>query len=309
MDEGLVIEGISFLGRCGVTREERTTLQPLLVDLEFACSAADAIQTDTLSKTIDYAQVAERVVDVGRAQECALLETLADRISRTLLAEFPIQTLRIWLRKAQPPLHHVTGTVGVRLTYHRSQQEVNVSASRSPCSSFFITHAKRIPRGKVLDLACGTGRHALQLAKQGYEVVGVDRNLDALETLQEAGRSQNLTNLSVRAWDLEGEKTPDLGNNEFAGIIVFFYLYRPLFPNIIAALKPGGLLLYETFLMDNHNLFQHPRRKEFCLERNELLQLSQGLRILHYEEGKHQDQLEQLPAYTARIVAQKPGEG
>ena len=307
MDQGLIIEGISFQGHCGVTPEERSSPQPLLVDLEFSCSSEDAIQTDMLAKTIDYAQVSDRVVDIGRSEECALIETLADRISRVLLGEFPIDTLRIWVRKAKPPLTHVLGSVGVRLTYRRSQLSQIVEMGASRPSSFLVKYASQIPPGRVLDLACGTGRHALYLAKQGYEVVGLDRNTEALAALSKAAQERHLPN--VKGWELDlevdSENSPSLGNNEFSGVLVFNYLYRPIFPSILKALKPEGILIYETFLIDNHHQYQHPRRKEFCLEHNELLRLATGMRVLHYEEGQHPDPIGTSPPYTARLVAQK----
>jgi len=307
MDEGLIVEGISFQGCCGVSLEERSQPQPLLVDLKFACSAADAIHTDSIAKTIDYAQVSSRVVDVGRSEACALLETLGDRISRTLLAEFPIETLRIWVRKAKPPLDHVIGSVGVRLTYHRTQLSKVEDTSSSTPSPFLLKYAEHIPQGRVLDLACGSGRHAIHLIKHGYEVVGVDRDTEALGTLSQAAHDQHLPNLTVRELDLEAglNHLPSLGENDYTGVVVFYYLYRPIFPTIIRALKPGGMLIYETFLIDNHHHYQHPRRKEFCLEHNELLQLIPGLRVLHYEEGQHHDETDRKTAFTARLVAQK----
>jgi hypothetical protein len=63
--------------------------------------------------------------------------------------------------------------------------------------------------------------------------------------------------------------------------------------------------MYETFLLDNHIHRQHPRRKEFCLESNELLSLLHGFRILHYDEGDHEDPLRREQAFTARAVARK----
>lgn len=308
MEEGLIIEGISFQGRCGVSLKERSQPQPLLVNLEFACPAKDAIETDTLSKTIDYAQVSSRVLDIGRSEQCALLETLADRICRILLAEFPIDTLHIWLRKVQPPLEHVVGSVGVRLTYHRAQtlrlEKEEASVTPSP---FFLNNVHWIPQGQVLDLACGGGRHALHLARLGYQVIGLDRNTEALDTLSKMAREDHLTNMTIKNLDLERDPNapPSLGENAFDGVVVFYYLYRPLFPSILKALKPGGTLIYETFLIDNHHQFQHPRRKEFCLEHNELLQLADGLRVLHYAEGQHQDPSQTHQAFTARLVAQK----
>lgn len=304
-DEGkdeIIIEGIRFHGRCGVTREERQRSQPLLADLAFTYSAADAIPSDNIAKTVDYAQVVQRVVDVGTAHETALLERLADQIAQVLLAEFSIDRLRIWLRKAAPPLSDVTGSVGVRLTYPRSRASVAGSSSPSP---FLIANVHVLPKGKVLDVATGQGRHALYLAAQGYEVIALDRDTISLEALARTANDRHLSNLST--WEADLETTPPaLGDQIYDGIVVFFYLFRPLFPALLRALKPGGVLIYETFLIDNHRQFQHPRRKEFCLEHNELLELTKELRVLSYQEGPQPSSPQETPAITARLVAQKP---
>ena len=72
-------------------------------------------------------------------------------------------------------------------------------------------------------------------------------------------------------------------------------------------LKPNGILLYETFTIDNYFRHQHPRRWEFCLAQNELLRLTSPLRVLHYDEGEHDGGHGSGPCYTARLVAQKTG--
>lgn len=304
MHETIIIEGIRFQARCGVTLEERQLPQPLLADLEVACSAEDAIQSDHVEKTVDYAQVIQRVVDVGTANETQLIERLADQISQVLMLEFPIDRLTIWLRKATPPLLDVTGSVGIRLTYPRTRAR-DSRASRS--SPFLNATARVIPQGKVLDVATGEGRHALYMASLGYEVIGLDRDTDALDTLTRTANDRRLFNLSTWKMDLEThpEAPPTLGNQEYDGILVFFYLFRPLFPSILQALKPGGVLIYETFLIDNHLQFHHPRRKEFCLGHNELLQLTKPLRVLCYQEGPQTSSPHQNPPITARLVAQK----
>ena len=304
MHEAIIIEGIRFQARCGVTLEERQRPQPLLADLEVACSAEDAIHSDHLAKTVDYAQVIQRVVDVGTANETLLIERLADQISQVLMMEFPIQRLTIWLRKAAPPLPDVTGSVGIRLTYPRTRAGDSHAAHLSP---FLNTTAHMIPKGKVLDVATGEGRHALYMASQGYEVIGLDQDEVALDTLARTANERRLSNLSTWNVDLERhpETPPSLGNQEYDGILVFFYLFRPLFPSLLQALKPGGVLIYETFLIDNHLQFRHPRRKEFCLGHNELLQLTNQLRVLCYQEGPQPSSSQQSPAITARLVAQK----
>ena len=313
MSEAIIIEGIRFQARCGVTPDERQCPQPLLADLELTCSVEDAIHSDNLTKTVDYAQVVQRVIDIGTAHENALVERLTDQIAQTLLLEFPIQRLTIWLRKAAPPLPDVSGSVGVRLTYPRTQ--AIDSASPFQPSPFLHAVAHMIPKGKILDVAAGEGRHALYLASQGYEVIGLDRNEQALATLTRKASEHHLPNLSTWNTDLEKDPTapPSLGNQEYSGILVFFYLFRPLFPSLLQALKPGGILIYETFLVDNHVRYQHPRRKEFCLGHNELLHVTHPLRVLHYEEGPYPSSAHQEPArgplketaITARLGAQK----
>ena len=137
----------------------------------------------------------------------------------------------------------------------------------------------------------------------------IDRNQEALESALTQSQARQISTLTTQVIDLETnpQKAPSLGTNVYDGIIVFFYLFRPLFPSLIQALKPGGILLYETFLIDNHHHYQHPRRTEFCLNHNELLSFNASLRVLHYHEGiqEHDPAASQAP-YTAQLVAQKP---
>ena len=307
MNDELVIEGIRFQARCGVTPGERQRPQPLLTDLTFTCPAHQAIQSDNLATTVDYARVVQRVIDVGTTHDTVLIETLADRIVQTLLAEFPMERVTIWLRKTAPPLPDVTGSVGVRLTYPRPHARATASPSSDP-SPFLTANAHRIPRGKVLDVAAGHGRHALYLASHGYEVVGLDRDGEALNALARTAGERGLPNLCTRTVDLERhpDTPPDFGEQAYDGIVVFFYLFRPLFPALLRALKPGGVLIYETFLIDNHLQHHHPRRKEFCLEQNELLHATSRLRVLCYQEGP---QSAAPHAITARLVAQRQPSG
>ncbi len=303
MNEELVIEGIRFQARCGVTPDERQRPQPLLADLTCACSVHDAIQSDNLATTVDYARIVQRVIDVGTAHETALIEKLADRIAQAILTEFPVDRITVWLRKAAPPLPDVTGSVGVRLTCLRPHASETGPPSSDP-SPFLTANAHMIPKGKVLDVATGQGRHALYLASRGYEVVGLDRDADALRTLAHTANERHLSNLFTRIVDLEShpDTPPSLGEQEYDGIVVFCYLFRPLFPSILQALKPGGILIYETFLIDNHYQHHHPRRKAFCLGRNELLHATNSLRVLSYQEGP---QPAPPHAITARLVAQR----
>lgn len=304
MPASIVVKGIQLSARCGVTETERRQPQPLLVDLIFRCPNQLAFQSDQLSDTVDYGMVTQRVRDIGEGQAFSLIETLAENICQTLFHEFPITHLKIWVRKIRPPLNKIKGSVGVQLVRARQHSASTGLAHASP---FLVSQLSRLPQGKILDVATGRGRHAVYLASKGFSVHGIDRDVDALHDLQAQARQEGLSTLTTECIDLEvdPQHPPDLGTAAYDGIIVFFYLYRPLFPQLVKALKSGGIIMYETFLLDNHIHRQHPRRKEFCLEANELLTLLQGFRILHYEEGDHEGSSGKERAFTARALARK----
>ena len=302
--ERLVIERLEFQGRVGILAEERRTTQPIGVDLEMAypLHAFDtAAGSDQIAKAVDYAKVAERIVQIGTAREYNLLETLADQISRMVFAEFPVANIRLWVRKLIPPVTDVRGSVGVRVERTHAAQLLDPAPAR-----FLMDHVDRLPKGRVLDLAAGSGRNALYLAGLGYEVEAVDRNEQALKDLTTLARQRGLSNVMTRTVELEEDAAPpEFGKERYDIIAVFFYLHRPLFPSLLQALAPGGMLIYETFLIDNHLHRQHPRRKEFCLAHNELLRLASGLRVLVYAEGEHAGGHGEEGAFTAQLLAQK----
>ena len=149
-----------------------------------------------------------------------------------------------------------------------------------PPSPWVVRHAQSIPaRGKVLDLACGSGRHARFLAGLGYPVLAVDRDARAL-----AGVS-TIKGITTRQLDLEGEEWP-LAGQVFDGIVVTNYLWRPRLPDVLALLAPGGVLIYETFMVGNA-AYGKPSNPAFLLLAGELRQLAAaaGLREVDYAEG------------------------
>ncbi len=303
MADLVIIERLEFHGHCGVTQEERQTPQPIAVDLELTYppgALSRAAETDDIGRAVDYATVAERIVQLGTAQAFALVETMAERISAMVFAEFPVSALHLWVRKLAPPLKDVRGSVGVRLERTRAS-----ALPDPPPARFLQEQISRLPKGTVLDLASGQGRNALYLASLGYTVEAIDRDQPALAALAETAHRRDLSSLTTKYLDLEADPTrpPDLGTERYDAILVFFYLHRPLFPSLLRALKPGGLLVYETFLIDNHERRRHPRRKEFCLAHNELLRLAGGLRVLHYDEGERDSGPE--TSFTAQLVAQR----
>jgi dihydroneopterin aldolase len=293
MPSSIVITGIQLNAHCGVTDIERSQAQPILVDLILRCPNEPAFKSDQLTDTVDYAAITQCVRNAGESQTFALLEALTEHLCQTLFQHFPLTHLKIWTRKIRAPIQDFSGSVGIRLI--RSRKE-NLQAKYGH------------PSRKVLDVATGRGRHAAFLATQGFSVHGIDRNREALEFLDAQAQEAGGLAITTEYIDLETDdrNPPDLGTEMYDVILVFFYLYRPLFPQLIKALKPGGVILYETFLLENHLLRQHPRRKEFCLEPNELLTLLQGFQILHYDEGDHTGTSKADRAFTARAMARKP---
>ena len=147
--------------------------------------------------------------------------------------------------------------------------------------------------GTVLDLACGQGRHARHLAGLGYRVEAVDRDSAALADL--AG----VAGVATRCADLEASPWP-CGSARFDGIVVTNYLHRPLMADLLVALRPGGVLIYETFALGNEKLGR-PSNPEFLLRPGELLQWVGGrLSVLAFEQGRVE---RPKPAVIQRICA------
>ena len=304
MADHLVIERLEFQGHCGVTAAERQALQPIAVDLELEYPSAIfalAASSSDIANAVDYAAVSARVLEVGRKQPYVLLETLGEAVLRMLFREFPVTRAALWIRKVVPPVDGVQGSVGVKL------ERARPAVALDPAPAQFLKDSlPRLTRGPALDVACGRGRNTLYLASQGWTVDAVDRDEQALTDLKATAAQQGLTSITTRVTELEdAARPPEIQTAHYDVIIGFFYLHRPLFPALLHALKPGGVLIYETFLIDNHLRYQHPRRREFCLDHNELLGLAHGLRIVHYDEGERRDGSEDTPVFTARLLARR----
>lgn len=306
MSAHIIIERLEFRGRCGVTAEERAKPQPLAVDLELDASLDPAGHSDNLADTIDYAKIAQRLVEIGTTQEACLLETMAERFLAMLFADFPIKRANLWLRKLHAPISQVTRSVGIRI--ERTKLAQQLSQIEPKPASFLVEQLPRLPKGRALDVATGGGRHALYLAAHGYHVDAIDRDEAALIQLAASALAKVLPPIKTRAIDLEQPAPfdPGFGHEIYDVVMVFFYLHRPLLPFLIDALKPGGVLIYETFTIENHRRHNHPRRWEFCLSQNELLRMASTLQILHYDEGAHDGVEGSRSTYTAQLIAQKP---
>ncbi len=303
----VVIERLEFQGRCGVAPAERRRPQPLAIDLELDCEGTPSETADHINKTVDYAQVTERIVELGETHDCALLETFTEKILEILFTEFPVAKVSLWLRKLAPPLSQMTGSVGVKVERNRMAHQPQ--RTDPPPSLFLAQQLHRLPKGRVLDVAAGSGRNALYLASHGFHVDAIDRDEQAMVQLAATAKQRNLPNLTVQTVDLERKTTerPEFPTQKYDVIIVFFYLHRALFASLIDSLKPNGILLYETFTIDNYLRHHHPRRWEFCLAHNELLRLTSTLRVLAYDESEHDGGYGPGSVFTARLAAQQSG--
>ncbi len=145
------------------------------------------------------------------------------------------------------------------------------------------------PGGRVLDLACGSGRHVRWLAAQGLAVTGVDRDEAALAPLR------SLAEIIVA--DLEAGPWP-LAGRRFDGVVVTNYLWRPLLPQLAGLLAPGGVLIYETFAQGQETIGR-PARADFLLAPGELLRTFAGLRTVAFEDGFDAA----APRYVQRLAA------
>ena len=133
------------------------------------------------------------------------------------------------------------------------------------------------PGGRVLDVACGNGRHLRYLRGRGYRVLGVDREASALAELQ------GHDGVEVVVADIESGPWPFPGD-AFDAVVVTNYLHRPLFPKLIDSLARGGVLIYETFAEGNER-YGRPTNPDFLLRRNELLERFGSLSVIAFEQG------------------------
>jgi SAM-dependent methyltransferase len=154
-------------------------------------------------------------------------------------------------------------------------------------SAWVVRWAPQVTHGPVLDVACGSGRHAKLFRDRGLEVHAVDRE------------PVNLDNVSFVKADLENGSPWPFADGRFGAIVVTNYLHRPLFPHLLAALDAGGVLIYETFMLGNER-FGRPSNPKFLLRPGELREAFGSLEILGFDEG---EMSAPKPAMVQRICA------
>jgi tellurite methyltransferase len=158
---------------------------------------------------------------------------------------------------------------------------------------FLKDNISLLPKNKALDLAMGEGRNGVYLATQGFDVLGLDISPIGLNKAQQLAKHFNTT-IQTRVVDLENYQ---LEKNSYDVIICTYYLQRDLFNQIKASLKPGGMVLIETFNSDYLKYSRFP--KKYLLKHNELLEIFKDFKVIRYQmydDGKE--------AFSS-IIAQK----
>jgi len=148
-------------------------------------------------------------------------------------------------------------------------------------ASFLVENVFLLPKGRVLDVAMGDGRNSIYLARMGFDVRGVDISAEAVDRAREAAARLGVA-IKADIADLEGEY--GIGVGAYDAIICFNYLQRSLVPKMKSGLRVGGVLIYETFLIDQA-MWAQPKNPCFLLQHNELLRLFGDFRCLRYREG------------------------
>lgn len=163
-------------------------------------------------------------------------------------------------------------------------------------AQFLVENIELLPKGRALDLAMGAGRNAIYLAKMGFEVEGVDISPEAVRSAQESARKVGVT---IRAQTANLESNYRIKEGAYDVIICFNYLQRSLISQIKGGLRKGGMVLYETFIVDQTR-FGKPTNPDYLLKHNELLDMFRDFRCLRYREG-----IMPGPKAIASIIAEK----
>jgi tellurite methyltransferase len=164
-------------------------------------------------------------------------------------------------------------------------------------SPFIVEWVQRIARERgghprALDVAMGSGRHAVMLAGAGFRTFGVDLKLESVREAMSAARREGLR---VEGWCADLTQHP-LPRGRFDLVLVCRYLQRDLFPDLRAAVAPGGIVVYETFTTNQRALGTRPTSPDHLLEPDELRRRFDGFDLLFYEEVL-------APDAVARLVA------
>jgi len=159
------------------------------------------------------------------------------------------------------------------------------------------------PQGNVLDLACGYGRNGLYLLQQGFKLSFLDKDHGALNSIAQQSPQSTLIH-----GDLESSNPYLIAPNSFDAILVFRYLHRPIMPMLVAALKPGGILVYETFTAQQSTIGR-PKNPDFLLQDDELLKQFEQLNVHHHQQGFNHEQQSYIAQFIGQLVEGRSSTG
>jgi SAM-dependent methyltransferase len=174
------------------------------------------------------------------------------------------------------------------------------AARREPTRFVEFCLPKLPSSGHALDIAAGTGRHSVALARRGLQVDAIDISCQGVQLAcryaAQAGSAAGQLRFIVA--DVEQNWLPA---RQYTVILVSYFLWRPLFELIKSRLRPGGWLVYETFTLEqlSKSYHQRPSKPELYLKRDELRQAFLDLNVVFYDEGEHNEK------FTAQLLAQK----
>jgi len=158
-------------------------------------------------------------------------------------------------------------------------------------------HIEIFPKGKTLDIAMGEGRNAVYLARNGFDVDGVDISEVAIKKARSLAREFGVQINPILA-DLT---TYQIKENYYDLIVNINYLQRSLVPEIIKGLRPGGYVVFETYTADHAKLpGQDDFPEEWLLKKGELKELFKGFEVILYRETKNEKEA------LASLIARKP---
>ncbi|MFC1968411.1 CoA-binding protein [Chloroflexota bacterium] len=176
------------------------------------------------------------------------------------------------------------------------KEHLRLQSHESDPAPFLVDNIELLPKGRVLDVAMGNGRNAIYLAGRGFDVEGVDISSEAVNAALESARKAGVT-IRAQAVDLEAHYS--IEKDTYDVIICFNYLQRSLIPQVRDGLRNGGMVVYETFIVDQAR-FGKPRNPAYLLKHNELLNMFRDFRCLRYYEG-----IVPGPKAIAGIIAEK----
>lgn len=171
----------------------------------------------------------------------------------------------------------------------------DAAAADDPPSAFLVEHAHLLPAGWTLDLAAGSGRNAAFLVRRGHAVVAVDVSWQGLARVRQRAPGTACVQMDLDA--------PAFRCGSVDTIVVVSFLDRRLFAEVSGWLRPGGVLLWDTFLVDQRSI-GHPREAAFLLERGELAERLRGaFDLLAAREGLVEER--GRPAWRSGVVARR----